>query len=83
MSVVEIDERGRFTIPKEIGLRGSRAVVIPAGTYFVVLPLEGDPYKYAKDWLKTDKTVKELKDSSEEAAADDAEARRSRRTNPC
>ena len=83
MSVVEVDDRGRLTIPKEIGLRGSRVIVIPSGTYFVVIPLPSDPYNYAKNWLKTDKTIKELKDSSAETAADDAAARHSRRTTPC
>jgi bifunctional DNA-binding transcriptional regulator/antitoxin component of YhaV-PrlF toxin-antitoxin module len=81
--VVEVDDRGRLTIPKEIGLRGSRVIVIPAGTYFVVLPITGDPYQYAKDWLKTDKTTRELKDSSEKAATEDAAERHKRRTEPC
>jgi bifunctional DNA-binding transcriptional regulator/antitoxin component of YhaV-PrlF toxin-antitoxin module len=80
LSVVEVDDRGRFTIPREIGLRGTRVVVIPSGTYFVVIPLAGDPYRYAKDWLKTDETTNELKNSSEKAAAEDAVERHARRT---
>jgi len=81
--VVEVDARGRLTIPREIGLRGARVVVIPSGTYFVVVPLTGDPYNYAKDWLKTDETTRELKNSSEKAAAEDAAARHTRRTGTC
>ena len=33
MSVVEIDERGRMTVPKKLGLRKSRAIIIPAGSF--------------------------------------------------
>jgi bifunctional DNA-binding transcriptional regulator/antitoxin component of YhaV-PrlF toxin-antitoxin module len=39
MSVVEIDERGRMTVPKKLGLRKSRAIIIPAGSFFVTIPL--------------------------------------------
>lgn len=79
MSVVEVDDRGRFTIPKLIGLRGTKVIVIPASTYFVVLPLHGDPYQYAKNWLKTDKPAEELRAEAEKAAQEDAEARAKRR----
>lgn len=79
MSVVEVDDRGRFTIPKEIGLRGTKVIIIPASTYFVVLPLHGDPYQYAKNWLKTDKPVGELKAEAEQTAQEDAAARAKRR----
>ena len=79
MSVVEVDDRGRFTIPKEIGLRGTKVIVVSAGTFFVVLPLQGDPYEYAKSWLRTDKSTEELKHEAEEAASEDADSRRGRR----
>jgi bifunctional DNA-binding transcriptional regulator/antitoxin component of YhaV-PrlF toxin-antitoxin module len=72
LSVVEVDDRGRFTIPKEIGLRGTKVIVIPASTYFIVLPLHGDPYKYAKNWLKTTKSTETLKREADEAAQEDA-----------
>jgi bifunctional DNA-binding transcriptional regulator/antitoxin component of YhaV-PrlF toxin-antitoxin module len=83
MSVVEVDDRGRFTIPKEIGLRGARAIVIPSGSFFVVIPLQGDPFELAKNWLRTDKSVKDLKDSAERTASDDAVTRESRRRETC
>lgn len=79
MSVVEVDDRGRFTIPKEIGLRGTKVIVIPASTFFVVLPLHGDPYQYAKSWLKTTKSLDELKGEAEKAAREDALTRAKRR----
>ena len=51
MSVVEIDERGRMTIPKEIGIRKSKAIVIPAGTFFITIPLAKNQEKEAEKWL--------------------------------
>jgi hypothetical protein len=79
MSVVDVDDRGRFTIPKEIGLRGTKVIIIPASTYFIVLPLHGDPYQYAKNWLKTGKPTEDLKHDADEAAGNDAAARARRR----
>jgi len=79
LSVVEVDDRGRFTIPKEIGLRGTKVIVIPASTYFIVLPLQSDPYKYAKNWLRTTKSTEKLKHEADEAAQEDAATRAKRR----
>jgi hypothetical protein len=39
MSVVEIDERGRMTIPRKMGIQKTRAFVIPAGSFFITIPL--------------------------------------------
>jgi bifunctional DNA-binding transcriptional regulator/antitoxin component of YhaV-PrlF toxin-antitoxin module len=83
MSVVEVDDRGRFTIPREIGLRGTKAVIIPAGTFFVVIPIKGDPYKLATSWLKTEKSIENLKDEAEALASEDAAMRKKRREQPC
>jgi len=48
MSVVEIDERGRVTIPKKIGLKKSRAIVIPAASFFITIPLPESPENQAQ-----------------------------------
>lgn len=79
MSVVEIDERGRMTIPRDIGLRKAKAAVIPAGSFFVVIPIVGDPYQVAGGWLESDRDVKALKKLAEEKAAEDALGRARRR----
>lgn len=79
MSVVEIDERGRMTLPKKIGLRKSRVLIIPAGTFFVTIPLPKIPQKEAEKWLDTKKERKELKQQAEKAARADAVARAKRR----
>ena len=79
MSVVEIDERGRMTIPKKIGLKKSRAIVIPAGSFFITIPLSKTPQKDAENWLATSKDRKELKVEAEKLAQEDAVNRAKRR----
>ena len=79
MSVVEIDERGRMTVPKKLGLRKSRAIIIPAGSFFVTIPLPKAPEKEAEKWLSTNKDHRELKNLAEESAAQDAVNRAKRR----
>ena len=79
MSVVEIDERGRMTIPKKIGIKKSRAIVIPAGSFFITIPLPKNPQKEAEDWLPTTKERKELKVEAEKLAKEDAVNRAKRR----
>jgi len=39
MTVVSVDDRGRITIPKEMGIRNTRAIIIPAGSFLVTIPL--------------------------------------------
>ncbi len=79
LSVVEIDERGRMTVPKKIGLRKSRAIVIPAGSFFVTIPLPTAPQKEAQKWLPSGKERKELKARAEALAREDAVKRAKRR----
>ncbi|MCL5876715.1 MAG: VapB-type antitoxin [Candidatus Bathyarchaeota archaeon] len=79
MSVVEIDERGRMTIPKKIGLKKSRAIVIPAGSFFITIPLSAHPQKNAQGWLPTSKGRAELKTEAELMAQHDAAERAKRR----
>jgi bifunctional DNA-binding transcriptional regulator/antitoxin component of YhaV-PrlF toxin-antitoxin module len=77
--VVDIDDRGRMTIPKEMGLRGGRAAIIPAGSFLVIVPIIGEPYQVARDWLDTERDAKELKELGERKAAEDAVKRAKRR----
>ena len=79
MSVIEIDERGRMTIPKKIGIKKSRAIIIPAGTFFIMIPLSNEPEDEAKKWLHTDKERKTLKVEAEKLAKEDAVKRAKRR----
>ena len=79
MSVIEIDERGRMTIPKKIGVKKSRAIVIPAGSFFITIPLTGTPEKVAEKWLPTSEERKRLKVEAERLAREDAVTRAKRR----
>ena len=79
MSVVSVDERGRLTIPKELGIRARRAVIIPAGSFFITIPIPEDPLAASKDWLDTKKTTSELDESAEKLAMEDAVKRSKRR----
>lgn len=79
MSVVEIDDRGRMTVPKKLGLKKSRAIVIPAGSFFITIPLPASPQKEAENWLPTEKKIQELKNEAETLAAEDAVKRAKRR----
>jgi len=80
MSVVEIDERGRMTIPKKLGLKKSRAIVISAGAFFVTIPLSKTSLREAENWLPTNKERKQLKIETERLAREDAVNRAKRRT---
>ena len=79
MAVVSVDERGRLSIPKELGIRSARAIVIPAGSFLVVVPVPKDPSESAKGWLRTAKSRSELKVTAERQARMDAVARAHRR----
>ncbi len=80
MSVVEIDERGRMTIPEKLGIKKTEAIVIPAGSYFITIPLSKAPEKEATKWLPTDKDMKEPKVEAEKLAKEDAVNRAKRRS---
>jgi len=79
MAIVTVDERGRMTIPREIGIRKMRAIVIPAGSFFVTIPLPESPEKEARQWLPAKKERKKLKVLADRAAKEDAVKRARRR----
>lgn len=79
MTLVFIDERGRITLPKEIRQKGGRAIVIPAGSFAVVIPVSEPVEKGAYRWLKSKKERRELKTIAEERAREDAAGRAGRR----
>jgi bifunctional DNA-binding transcriptional regulator/antitoxin component of YhaV-PrlF toxin-antitoxin module len=77
MSVVKIDERGRVTLPK-LMRDSERAVVIPAGSFAVVIPVPRAPEVHAANWLSSKRSGKELKHTAEKRARDDAVKRAKR-----
>ncbi len=79
MPVVSVDDRGRLTLPKETGIRGGKAIIVSAGSFYNIIPIPEKPEEYAEGWLETEKTNKELKELAEETAKEDAEKRAKRR----
>jgi bifunctional DNA-binding transcriptional regulator/antitoxin component of YhaV-PrlF toxin-antitoxin module len=79
MTLVSVDDRGRMTIPKEMSVKKTRAVIIPAGSFLIVVPLPARPQEVASSWLPTKRGKKELKELAEESARKDAAKRAGRR----
>jgi bifunctional DNA-binding transcriptional regulator/antitoxin component of YhaV-PrlF toxin-antitoxin module len=79
MAVVSVDERGRLSIPKELGIRTTRAILIPAGSFLVVVPIPKEPSESARGWLRTTKSRSELKTMAERLARREAVMRARRR----
>lgn len=79
MSVVTVDERGRMTIPKELGIKKTRAIIIPAGSFFVTIPLPARPHEHASSWLASKLERRELKALAEKSALNDSVERAKRR----
>jgi len=79
MTVVSVDDRGRITIPKEMGIRNTRAIIIPAGSFLVTIPLPESSQIESEEWLETEKSREELQALVEKLAEDDATKRAKRR----
>jgi len=79
LAVVVIDERGRFTIPSELQVRDTKATLIPAGPFMIIIPLPTRPVEASGNWLRTNRSRKELKVLAEKAARKDAVKRAKRR----
>ncbi len=78
MAIVGIDDRGRITIPKKIRGEAKKAILLPAGSFAVLIPIR-EPKTVAEGWLKTDKERNELKRLAEERAKEDAISRARKR----
>jgi len=39
MAVVQVDERGRICIPREMRIEADRALIIPLGSSYMVIPI--------------------------------------------
>jgi bifunctional DNA-binding transcriptional regulator/antitoxin component of YhaV-PrlF toxin-antitoxin module len=79
MAVVVIDQRGRLTIPSELQVRDTKATLIPAGPFMIIIPLPSRPVEASGGWLRTDRGRRELKFSAEKQARKDAVRRAKRR----
>jgi hypothetical protein len=80
LAVIAVDERGRLTIPKEMAVRSTSVTLIPAGPFFIVIPVPNRPLESSAEWLETKRTRKSLKALAEKTARRDA-VKRARRRN--
>ena len=75
MTIVEVDAKGRLTIPKEvreeIGLK-KKALIIRAGDHVKVIPLPADPFAVLKGAFNTKKSFFELRKQAEQLAEREA-----------
>jgi AbrB family looped-hinge helix DNA binding protein len=75
MSIVDLDERGRLTIPSEIrrrmNLSGS-VLVINAGDHIKVLPLPEDPFMVLEGALSLEAPFRDLRARAVEEAQREA-----------
>jgi bifunctional DNA-binding transcriptional regulator/antitoxin component of YhaV-PrlF toxin-antitoxin module len=72
--VVEIDERGRVTIPKAMRAEADRALIIPMGESYLVVPIPKAPVEF--EMKETGRSVKEI---AEKRMMAEARARMARR----
>ena len=76
--VVKVDDRGRIKLPKKLANAGS-VIIIDAETFFIGIPVPKDPLAATGGIIKTDLSVKELKELAEKEAEKDALERAKRR----
>jgi len=79
LAVVVVDERGRLTIPSELRLRDTKATLIPAGPFLIIVPIPSQPLDASASWVHTKLSNKEMKALGERQARKDAVKRAKRR----
>ena len=80
MSILELDQKGRLTLPKKTRESlniGKKVLVINAGDHLKIIPLPSDPLRTLHGAFNTKKTFKELRKQAELTAQKEAEKERS------
>ena len=80
ISILELDRKGRLTLPKKIRESldiGKKVLVINAGDHLKIIPLPSDPLRILHGAFNTEKTFKELRKQAELTAQKEAEKERS------
>lgn len=75
MSILELDSKGRMTLPKQIRESldiGKKVLVITAGDHLKVIPLPSDPLETLHGAFNVKKPFKELRKQAELMAEDQA-----------
>ncbi len=80
MSILELDRKGRLTLPKKTRESldiGKKVLVINAGDHLKIIPLPSDPLRILHGAFNTKKTFKELRKQAELTAQKEAKKERS------
>ncbi len=75
MSILELDSKGRLTLPKEVRESlniGRKVLIINAGDHLKIIPLPSDPFQTLHGAFNVKKTFKELRKQAELAAENEA-----------
>ncbi|QXJ32557.1 VapB-type antitoxin [Saccharolobus shibatae] len=75
--VAKVDDRGRIKLPKNLANANS-VIIIEAGTFFDGIPIPKDSLAETSSIIKTELSVKELKEIAEKEAGRDALGRHSK-----
>jgi AbrB family looped-hinge helix DNA binding protein len=79
MSLVELDKKGRVTVPKEyrreLGIQG-KVLVINAGDHLKLMPIPKDPVKALRGAFTIRKSFKELRKQAEAEAEKEVRTQR-------
>jgi len=79
MSILELDNKGRLTLPKDIreslDIR-NKVLVINAGDHLKVIPLPSDPFKVLHGAFNIGKPFKELRRQAEQTAENETKRER-------
>ncbi|MEM2704039.1 MAG: AbrB/MazE/SpoVT family DNA-binding domain-containing protein [Candidatus Bathyarchaeia archaeon] len=75
MSIMELDDKGRITLPKEVRESlnfGKKVLVINAGDHVKIIPLPSDPFRLLHGAFNVRKSFKELRRQAELLAEKEA-----------
>lgn len=75
MSIVELDSKGRLTLPKETRESlniGKKVLIINAGDHLKIIPLPSDPFRVLHGTFNVRKPFKELRKQAELTAENEA-----------
>jgi AbrB family looped-hinge helix DNA binding protein len=79
MSILELDRKGRLTLPKKIRESldmGDKVLVINVGDHLKVIPLPSDPFSVLHGAFNTKKPFRKLRKQAELAAEKEAKEER-------
>lgn len=80
MSILELDSKGRVTLPKEIRESldiGKKILIINAGDHLKIIPLPSNPLQVLHGAFNVKKPFKELRKQAELTAEKEAKKERS------